>query len=324
MVAANGRGERSRRPSGLTGSTPLGPGGAPTSQKPWAGAMMRGGAVHKGAVAAWSRPIGISLCGSRLASTVAGQRRRCAIGRGTAASTCPASPPGARTGSSSSGTAGAPGFWSKRDALVGQTTTSSHNLCAMCRPTILLLRMISRRGGAGTCLNLTTLPPLCCASSLRRTGRSRRCCPCAATLLVVDILTLLVPGRLHRMFCVDRPAEWLPYMYTTLKSKCYDGCGRGRTCTRFQHSCARKIVSFAGWPARLAWRAVSSGLVHALKHHGGSWEVWSLKDTAREVTEAYEQLSVRPGNLVSFCARCRSPKPPVLASWPMQGNFSRW
>ncbi|CAK0908361.1 unnamed protein product [Prorocentrum cordatum] len=145
--------------------------------------------------------------------------------------------------------------------------------------------------------------------------------PCTASLLVVDILALLIPGRLHRTFCVDRRAEWLPYMYTTLKSKCYDGGGRGRTCTRFQHSCARKIVSFAGWPARRAWRAVSRGLGHVLKHHGGSWEVWSLKDTAREVTEAYEQLSVRPGNLACVCARCRSPKPPVAGVVADAGQF---
>ena len=38
----------------------------------------------------------------------------------------------------------------------------------------------------------------------------------------------------------------LPYVYTTIESKCFDALGAGRTCTKAGHQCVRKIVACSG------------------------------------------------------------------------------
>ncbi|CAK0801395.1 unnamed protein product, partial [Prorocentrum cordatum] len=46
--------------------------------------------------------------------------------------------------------------------------------------------------------------------------------PDTASAVVLNVLKLLVPNRLHSMFRLGERIDWLPCLYTTLKSKCYD------------------------------------------------------------------------------------------------------
>ncbi|CAK0879782.1 unnamed protein product [Prorocentrum cordatum] len=145
--------------------------------------------------------------------------------------------------------------------------------------------------------------------------------PAEVSLLIAGILKAFVPARLHARFRLHDEVQWLPYLYTTLKSKCYGSVGEGRFCEKEGHSCARKIVSYVKWPARQSWRGVSRALSHILKRHGGSWESWSLTASAAEVRAARAGLAARPRGEACRCQRCRASKPEFVGVVADAGQF---
>ena len=54
-----------------------------------------------------------------------------------------------------------------------------------------------------------------------------------------------VPLSLHKQLEVTEYEndKWIPHVYCSIKSKCHDANGQGRTCVKETHSCCRKIVS---------------------------------------------------------------------------------
>ena len=68
----------------------------------------------------------------------------------------------------------------------------------------------------------------------------------------------------------------LPYMYNTLKSKCFDTSpsDSGRTCRKQGHSCLRKIIS---WAQRTFFRRASRACEILLHHFRVGWETKCLK-----------------------------------------------
>ena len=50
------------------------------------------------------------------------------------------------------------------------------------------------------------------------------------------------------------PNTILPSCYMTFKSKCWDY--GFRTCQKQQHSCLRKIITYASWPKKFLWKSV--------------------------------------------------------------------
>ena len=71
----------------------------------------------------------------------------------------------------------------------------------------------------------------------------------------------------------------LPYMYNTLKPKCFDTSPSdlGRTCRKQGHSCLRKIISWAQHPGRAFFRRASRACEILLRHLRVEWETKSLK-----------------------------------------------
>ena len=90
---------------------------------------------------------------------------------------------------------------------------------------------------------------------------------------VITALTLLriVPEGLHRWLQLDADIMWFPYVYVTVKSKCYGGTGR--VCKKLWHSCCRKVISYCRWPARRNWWFVGRGLDVILRASGKGFEV---------------------------------------------------
>ena len=128
-------------------------------------------------------------------------------------------------------------------------------------------------------------------------------CAHAATL-IHTYMKALVPERLHQMLGVTCPNGWLPYMYVTIKSKCFRG--GVRVCTRAGHSRLRKVASSAAWPMRRRWRYIHRALETVMREYSGGDEVWSLRQ-ATHVMNARIQAA-RPVTAHGTCARCQRVK----------------
>lgn len=97
-----------------------------------------------------------------------------------------------------------------------------------------------------------------------------------------------------------------PYMYLFVKSKCFHGSGI-RKCCKQGHSCMRKVVSFAGFPKRRAWRIGSRALQTMAMVVGGTLELWKLGDAVPRLRAV--MASLRSPTQPCTCVACGAPKP---------------
>ena len=112
----------------------------------------------------------------------------------------------------------------------------------------------------------------------------------------------------------------LPYVYTTLKSKCfYDGCKVGRCCQKLAHSCVRKICSYAKWPKRRVWQCFNRGADVILRHMCPGFEAHGLKDATVKLREGLRDLDV-PAD-PHTCLRCQAAKQRFVAIVADAGQF---
>ena len=120
------------------------------------------------------------------------------------------------------------------------------------------------------------------------------------------VLVKFVPAALHKQFGI-RPGQWfLPYCYCSIKAKCFgQGLHRVRTCQVENHSCVSRIVSFASWPCRRAWRWVGRAITFLVRGVLMTDETSSLRDARPLMDEKISRLLPprRPG----YCDRCNGP-----------------
>ncbi|CAE7264826.1 SMG1 [Symbiodinium natans] len=118
-----------------------------------------------------------------------------------------------------------------------------------------------------------------------------------------------------------RDGVWvLPYVYTTLKSKCFfDGYQVGRCCKKLSHSCVRKICSYAKWPKRRVWQYFNRGADVILRCMCPGFEAHGLKDATAKLREGLRDLDV-PGNPYT-CLRCQAEKQRFTAIVADAGQF---
>ena len=111
-----------------------------------------------------------------------------------------------------------------------------------------------------------------------------------------------MPTRLKRAFGVLPGREFLPYCYNSIKAKCFLN-GR-RVCSGLGHSCMRRIVSYAQWPARKVWRQAGKALAFLLQETLITDEVWSLKNARRDIESKIDRLL--PPRQAGVCDRCHN------------------
>ena len=141
--------------------------------------------------------------------------------------------------------------------------------------------------------------------------------PHDATLLIQLVLRTLVPYCLHDWLGVGLPCAWVPYMYVTIKSKCYST--GARLCTRIGHSCCRKIVAYCKWPFRQRWRLVSRACDVILRKWGHGFEVSSLKHATSGLLEDCRNLEYIDFGLQ--CCKCGCVKPLLTGVVADAGQF---
>lgn len=125
-----------------------------------------------------------------------------------------------------------------------------------------------------------------------------------ANLIVALILLRIIPPRLHKWLQLDSDVMWLPYVYMTVKSKCYGPTGR--VCQKLWHSCCRKIISYCRWPARKNWRLIGRGLDIILRASGKGFEIRDMSVAARNLLSDIREL--QPGRICNICERCGQAK----------------
>ena len=130
-------------------------------------------------------------------------------------------------------------------------------------------------------------------------------------------LRSLVPVHLQLWLGVRVAGAWLPYVYMTIKSKCY--CTSRRICVKFMHSCCRKIIAYCRWPRRKNWRLLSRALDLILRRWGQGFEVVSLKKAAAGLREACEMLVVVGDGTI--CCSCGHAKPVLSGLVADAGQF---
>ena len=108
------------------------------------------------------------------------------------------------------------------------------------------------------------------------------------------------------------PGRWgsasIPYMYRSVKSKCYDGGpdARGLLCKKVGHSHLRKICSWYKHPAKSFYRGASRAMSIAVNRLRVGWETRSLKTASRDLKDRWEQMLQERGSrtLAPTCCRC--------------------
>ena len=113
--------------------------------------------------------------------------------------------------------------------------------------------------------------------------------------LLLNILGSWLAKRLR----VSKASSLLPYVYVTVKNKCWTSAVR--TCKKPLHSCVRKVVSYAAWPAKRTWRSIHRAWETILKHYGESNDTWSLGDASDRLKHGYAILCHNP---TATCGRC--------------------
>ena len=129
------------------------------------------------------------------------------------------------------------------------------------------------------------------------------------------LLRVLGP-RLFETLGFNGPYKILPSCYMTFKSKCWSY--RFRTCQKQQHSCLRKIITYASWPKKFLWKSAHRALDTIIKVHGQTCDTWSLKDATTKLDDGLRMLK---GTGHTECVRRFRSKPPTAGVAADAGQF---
>ena len=109
-----------------------------------------------------------------------------------------------------------------------------------------------------------------------------------------------------------------PFLKPLIKSKCFTS-GLGRTCPKPNHSCVRRVVSFAGIPCKPSWRRIATVLSEILKRLLLTFDVFDISLSSKVFRERVQNLrpptGVTPGGvdcgnpnpIEELCAKCKKP-----------------
>ena len=146
----------------------------------------------------------------------------------------------------------------------------------------------------------------------------------SANKATFEILRQRVPKRLHGVFGIRFTPRWLPCLFISVKSKCFDTSGSGRVCQKPAHSCCRKIVSFSQWPSHRRWKSLARAWETILKSTIPGFEVFRLKDAADTLRRDFTRVQAHAlcsGCLPSQCQRCFRDKDPWCGIVADAGQF---
>ena len=107
-------------------------------------------------------------------------------------------------------------------------------------------------------------------------------------------------------------AEHVPYIYPTVKLKCWDGdhlppvSGRHK-CKKPQHSCFRNICSFVRLPSRSLYRSISRAFTFISNQMNPGWSFSSLDTAVPNLLDQYEHLVSAPASGPCLCRGCQTP-----------------
>ena len=121
-----------------------------------------------------------------------------------------------------------------------------------------------------------------------------------------------MPLRLQRQLKETEPGndKWIPYAYCSVKTKCHDVDGPGRTCVKESHSCCRKIVS-AQWNVKGKWKHIGTAMETMTKRCSGGSETWTLKKAASELRDKIQRVRTATREPTNRCQRCGMEKTTV-------------
>ena len=105
----------------------------------------------------------------------------------------------------------------------------------------------------------------------------------------------------------DENDKWIPHVYCSIKSKCDDANGRGRTCVKEAHSCCRKIVS-TQWKVKGKWKQIGRAMETMTKRYSGGSETWTLKTAASDLRDRIRRVKAATCEPTERCKRCRKEK----------------
>ena len=127
--------------------------------------------------------------------------------------------------------------------------------------------------------------------------------PASLSVLVHGVSLFAIPafmrkGPLHK-------GSYAPYMYPFVKAKCFSATG-GHTCSKANHSCLRKVVSFFKSPWRRAWRLAGRAIQVLISLTGDGFSVWQLKQIIPTFRARMAKLRVsqQPGQC-TMCGKCK-------------------
>lgn len=99
--------------------------------------------------------------------------------------------------------------------------------------------------------------------------------------------------------------SFAPYMYPFVKAKCFAENG-GRSCSKKNHSCFRKVVSFFNVPWRKAWRLAGRAVQILIISTGAGFSVWRLRNVIPQFRRGFGKL--RSSKSPLRCERCQCDK----------------
>jgi hypothetical protein len=105
--------------------------------------------------------------------------------------------------------------------------------------------------------------------------------------------------KLYKRLGLSVDLSIVPYVYGTVKSKCFLDNVKIRDKDR--HSCMRKIISYHAWPGKRIWKSAHRAFESIAKHFGLTRDAWSLKDASAQLLDGM-RLLVDDGSCC--CCRC--------------------
>ena len=132
-----------------------------------------------------------------------------------------------------------------------------------------------------------------------------------ANAWLCKLLLALLGDELAKKLRISADTDLLPYMYVTIKQKCWSG--NMRVCTKEGHSCVRKIVSYSMWPARASWKSIHRAWDTILKHCGNTCDAWSLQDASTKLRSNIAMLLPNQNNCCHRCGAFQSSVSGVVA-----------
>ena len=114
----------------------------------------------------------------------------------------------------------------------------------------------------------------------------------------------------------------LPYCYVTIKEKCWwNGTLAARVCSKWGHSCVRKICAYAAWPKKHAWRLYNKSLVFLSKTFAPGFATWGLFDASHRLFTGIRKLSRPRSSVPRCCIRCHGSCPGLNVIVADAGQF---